>query len=213
MWIRGDTVRHATDVATGYSSAAWLPSGETAVEILEALTLCWTIFFPGFPRTIRCDRGPPFISQRWKDLCSGVGVGITISAVENHSEIGLKERLHIPLRRTYERIMMDIPGLPREVALRVAVKALNDCVGPNELTQTLLVFGTLPQLPLLQGRIGPYDGQSARDKALNSAMIEYRKYVAEMRIRESLRSVESESMTMCYRPGKEVLVYREDKKL
>jgi hypothetical protein len=27
--------------------------------------------------------------------------------------------------------MMDTPGLPREVALRVSVKALNDCVGPN----------------------------------------------------------------------------------
>jgi hypothetical protein len=44
-------------------------------------------------------------------------------------------------------------------------------------------------------------------------MSEYQKYVAEMGIRESLRSVESESMTMCYRPGQEVLVYREDKKL
>jgi Reverse transcriptase (RNA-dependent DNA polymerase) len=104
-------------------------------------------------------------------------------------------------------------GLPREVALRVAVKALNDCVGPNGLNPALSVFGTLPQLPILQGRISPDDGQSARDKALNSPMSEYRKYVAEMRIRESLRSVESESMTMCYRPGKEVLVYREDKKL
>jgi hypothetical protein len=60
--------------------------------------------------------------------------------------------------------MMDVPGLPREVALRVAVKALNECVGPNGLTPTLLVFGTIPQLPLLQGRISPYDEQSARDR-------------------------------------------------
>jgi hypothetical protein len=82
--------------------------------------------------------------------------------------------------------MMVVPGIPREVALRVAVNSLNDCVGPNGLTPTLLVFGTLPQLPLLQSRSGPYDGQSARDRALNSAVSEYRKYVAEMRIRESL---------------------------
>jgi hypothetical protein len=53
MWIRGDSVLHATDVATGYSSAAWLQSGETAVKIWKTLNLCWTTFFPGFRRTIR----------------------------------------------------------------------------------------------------------------------------------------------------------------
>jgi hypothetical protein len=47
MWIRGDAVLHSTDVATGYFSAAWLPRGETSVEIWKALTLCWTTFFHG----------------------------------------------------------------------------------------------------------------------------------------------------------------------
>jgi hypothetical protein len=44
---------------------------------------------------------------------------------------------------------------------------------------------------MIQGRIGPYDGQYARESANNAEMSEYRKYVAEMRIREALRSRES----------------------
>jgi hypothetical protein len=109
--------------------------------------------------------------------------------------------------------MMNVPDLPREIALRVAVKALNDCAGPSGLIPTLMVFGTLPQLPMLQGRIGPYDGQHARERAINAAMSEYRKYVAERRIREALRSRESKSMAIKYQPGSEVLVYREETKL
>jgi hypothetical protein len=79
MWIEGNPVLHVTDVATRYSSAACLASGEIAVEFLKALTLCWTNFFPGFPRTMRCDSGPKFTSQRLMDPCAGVGVNLTLS--------------------------------------------------------------------------------------------------------------------------------------
>jgi hypothetical protein len=65
---------------------------------------------------------------------------------------------------------------------------------------------------MLQGRIGPYDVQYAREKALNVAAIEYRIYVKEMRIREALRSGESQSMASAYQPGSEVMVYRKGSK-
>jgi hypothetical protein len=88
------------------------------------------------------------------------------------------------------------------------VKALNDCAGPNGLIPTLVVFGTLPQLPMLQGRIGLH----VRELSI-AAMSEYREYVAERRIREALRSRESKSMAITYQLGSEVLGYQETKLL
>jgi hypothetical protein len=113
MRIERKPVFHVTDVATRYSSADWLASGETAVEIWKALTFCWTTFFPGFLRTMRCESGPQFTSQRWMDLCAGVGVNLTLRNIETHNLIGLNERLHSSLRRVYEKMMMTVPDLPR----------------------------------------------------------------------------------------------------
>jgi hypothetical protein len=146
-------------------------------------------------------------------LCECVGVRLKLSPIENHKAIGLNESLHSPLIRIYNKVLMTVAGLPTQIALRVALKALNDSVGPNGLIPTLLVFGTMPQLPMLQGRMGPYSFQEARDRAINTAMKEYRTYVAEQRIREALKSHQTDSMKQAYSPSATVLAHREDDKL
>jgi Reverse transcriptase (RNA-dependent DNA polymerase) len=138
-----------------------------------------------------------------------VGVTIKLSPFESHNSLGQNERLHSPLRRCFLKIRNDIPSLPDDVALRVAVKAINDTVGPNGLIPTLLVFGTMPQLPLMQGTLSPYTGQEQRDHALRTATAEYRKYVSERRLQTALRAKTATAMTCIHQPGDRVLVYRE----
>jgi transposase InsO family protein len=146
------------------------------------------------PRTIRSDSGPRFTSASCKDLYRGVGVEIKLSPVEIHNSLGHNERLRSPLRRCFLKIKNDIPSLADEVALRVIVKAINDTVGPNGLIPTLLVFGNMPQLPLMQGNLIPYSGQEQRESALRAATAEYQKYVCERRLREALFSKISPAM-------------------
>jgi hypothetical protein len=115
-----------------------------------------------------------------------VGVTIKLSPVESYNSLGQNERLHRPLRRCFRKIKNGIPSLPDDVSLRVAIKAINDNVGPNGLIPKLLVFGTMPQLPLMQGNLSPYTGQEQRDIALRAATAEYQKYVNERMLQEAL---------------------------
>jgi hypothetical protein len=142
-----------------------------------------------------------------------VGVTIKLSPVESYNSLGQNERLHRPLRRCFRKIKNDIPSLPDDVSLRVAIKAINDNVGPNGLIPKLLVFGTMPQIPLMQGNLSPYTGQEQRDIALRAATAEYQKYVSERRLQEALRAKPSPAMNCLYQPGDRVLVYRERPKL
>jgi hypothetical protein len=88
MWLDGKTVLHVTDVATKYSSASVLEN-ESAVSVWKALTLCWTTFFPGFPRIVHSDSGSQFTFAKRKELCEGVGVRLKLSPIENHKRSDL----------------------------------------------------------------------------------------------------------------------------
>jgi hypothetical protein len=55
------------------------------------------------------------------------------------------ERYHAPLRVAFNRIKMEDKTLSDSEALEWAVKAVNDTVGPEGLTPTLLVFGSVPR--------------------------------------------------------------------
>ncbi|KAI0999864.1 hypothetical protein K3495_g8334 [Podosphaera aphanis] len=66
--------------------------------------------------------------------------------VEAHNSVGKVERYHALLPRAYEIIRLEDPSTPRDAALQMAVKAINDSAGPDGLTPTLLVFGAYPRL-------------------------------------------------------------------
>jgi hypothetical protein len=174
MYLSGKTALQVVDSSTSYSSAAFLPA-ETAGRVWQELMACWIRYMLGFPRRTRSDSGPQFSSQTWKKMCDGVGVSIQLSPVESHNSFGQNERPHSPLRRCYLKIKNDVPSLPADLCLRVAVKVMNDTVGQNGLVPTLLVFGTIPQLPLMQGTLSPYSGQDQRDLALRSATLSIRR--------------------------------------
>ena len=54
------------------------------------------------------------------------------------------EQYHIPLRRIYKIISLELKGTSKELILQIAVKAVNDSASLNRLVPILLVFSTYP---------------------------------------------------------------------
>lgn len=53
-----------------------------------------------------------------------------------------------PLRRAYSIIRQEAPDTDKNMTLQMAVKSINDSVGPDGLGPTLRFFGALPRLGL-----------------------------------------------------------------
>ena len=81
-----------------------------------------------------------FISKDFKYLAIIIGITTKIVPVEAHWLIRKVERYYIVLRRAYQIISEELPDLDKEMALQMAVKAVNNTTGLNGLIPTLLVF-------------------------------------------------------------------------
>ena len=64
--------------------------------------------------------------------------------MEAHWSIRKVERYYIVLCRAYQIIFKELPNLNKEMALQIAVKAVNNTAGLNGLVLILLVFGAFP---------------------------------------------------------------------
>jgi hypothetical protein len=66
--------------------------------------------------------------------------------IEAHNSMGKVERYHAPLQQAYEIIHDKIGSkqIDKEMILQMAIKAVNDTAGPNEIVPALLVFGAYP---------------------------------------------------------------------
>ena len=73
-------------------------------------------------------------------------MGITTKTVlvEAYWSIKKVERYYVVLYCAYQIVSKELPNLDKEIALQIAIKAVNDTVGLNRLVPTLLVFGTFP---------------------------------------------------------------------
>ena len=74
-----------------------------------------------------------FISTEFKQLANSMAIEIKEVLVEAYNSISLVERYYIPLRRTYEIIWDELKEeyINKEIILQIAIKAINDLVGPN----------------------------------------------------------------------------------
>ncbi len=89
----------------------------------------------------------------------------------------------------------------------MAVKAVNDTVGPHDLCPSLLVFGTLPKLPDISPRDLPT--QRERKRAVVSAREEYEKIVGKRIIARDIRAIPPPAVRHKFVPGDFAYVYRE----
>ncbi len=109
---------------------------------------CWVSVFVEFPNILTHDQGSCFQSDLFTNSCLKFGMIPKETPTESHNSLGSGERYHAPLRRIYQKIKIEYFTLANDVRLSVAVHALKNTAGPHGLVPTLLVFGTLPKIPL-----------------------------------------------------------------
>jgi hypothetical protein len=66
--------------------------------------------------------------------------------VKAHWSVGLVERAHPALQRAYQIITNECKDIHKELALQMAIKAVNNTTGPNRLVPTLLVYRAYPRI-------------------------------------------------------------------
>jgi hypothetical protein len=81
-------------------------------------------------------------------LASGCGIELQFSPVEAHWSLGSGERVHSLIRNVYHKVLMHAPYLALETKLAWSVFALNATPPWDGTAASLLVFGTLPRLPV-----------------------------------------------------------------
>lgn len=205
MWLEGKAILHVVDVETRFNSAMFLKA-HTVEAVWEAFVACWATLYIGFPETIRVDQGSAFTSVRWTRRCDSVGTNLKYSGVESHNSLGAGEQYHAPLRRIYLKIRTDHPKIAKETTLRLAIKAMNDTMGPNGSVPSLLVFGCLPRFPSVNSKVPE---QVERMDALQAARREMETITAETRIRKALSSRVPRNADLIISPGDSVRVFRE----
>jgi hypothetical protein len=137
----------------------------------------------GYPNIMRTDAGSIFVSPKWKRFIDLSKIKLVQSGVEAHNSLGIGERYHDPLRRVYHKVRKEFPSMSLELALRLAVKAMNDTMGPNGLVPSLLVFGMVPRFPIIDANVSD---KEQRRLSMKVSREEYQNLVAEMRVKAAL---------------------------
>jgi hypothetical protein len=86
------------------------------------------------------------MSKEFFQLALSIGVITKSVPVEAHWSIGIVERYYAMLQRAYKIIDAEMPKLTNDIALQIAVKAINDTAGLDGLVPTLLVFGAYSRI-------------------------------------------------------------------
>jgi hypothetical protein len=207
MYINGKPVLHIVDEATRFNAACWLTS-ISAKATWDALRMLWIDTYLGPPDFIVTDAGKNFVSKEFTQLASSIST-ITVNVpVEAHWSIGAVERYHAVLRRSYDIISEEVPELAPEMALQMAVKAVNDTAGPDGYVPTLLVFGAYPRMTDYSP---PAPTIAQRAAAVKKAMTEVRKLYTIRQVKNALNTRNGPSSTLVHRLplNSDVLVWRE----
>ena len=146
MYINSLPVWHILDESTRFSAARFLPNMST-YAVWDALLRCRASICTGLPNRILVDQGSnlgksePFIS-----LAARANVEVQGTGIEAHSSLRIGERYHEPILSTFRTMRIDYPNVDKELLLQLAVKAMNDSLGPEGLIPSSLVFGELPRV-------------------------------------------------------------------
>jgi len=207
MYISGSPLLHVVDEGTRFQAGRWLQN-ISAKHTWEVLRMCWIDTYLGPPDLITSDAGKNFVSKEFKEYANTIGIRTKAVPVEAHNSIGMVERYHGPLRRVYQIIVVELPGIDRDAALQMAFKALNDTAGPDGLVPTLLVFGAYPRMTELDA---PSPTVTQRANAVKKAMAEIRKLRAERQVADALnmRNGPRTDAVHDLPPNSPVLIWRE----
>ncbi|KAI0992456.1 hypothetical protein K3495_g15729, partial [Podosphaera aphanis] len=200
-------VLHIVDEATNFQGGRFL-NNMSAKHTWDALKQTWIDTYLGPPAYVVHDPGTNFNAQEFRDSAKLMNTEVLLKPVEAHHSLGRVERYHIPLRRVYKIISEEDPSLSKEMKLQMALKALNDTVGPNGLVPTVLVFGAYPRMASSDA---PSVSTITRAATMNKAMAEVRKCIAARKVADALntRNGPLTSHLEALPLNSEVVVYRE----
>jgi hypothetical protein len=137
----------AVCAGTRYNAAGFMVRKRTADQ-WDKLQRIWILPLAGFPLNIRLDSASEYRSDEMSGLASGCGIELQFSPVEAHWSLGSGERVHSLIRNVYHKIHMHVLYLALETKLAWSAFALS-ATPPRDCTAaSLLVFGTLPRLPV-----------------------------------------------------------------
>ena len=239
MWIQGKHVLHVVDRATHFQAARFIPDDSTET-IWRTFMQMWVLVYLGPPDNLRHDQGTQFVSPKLQAMAAEAGISCRPVGVEGAHAMGVGERYHAPLRKTFLKLQKTYqipsldtevpegsrgPGRPRknprkvtrsvnvedEFLLSIAVMAVNTTIGPEGLCPILLVFGAMPKLPLPDS--GPAAvPQAERMMMLETAREEYINLVAKIKLKQSEKAFIPSRPPVTLQYGDKVLVYRESGK-
>ena len=207
MYINGSPVLHIIDEATRYQAARWLQN-ISAKHTWDILRACWIDTYIGPPEYITHDAGRNFISKEFQQYAMAMAISTKAVPVEAHWSVGLVERAHPALRRAYQIITDECKDIQKELALQMAVKAVNDTAGPDGLVPTLLVYGAYPRMSNLDP---PAPSITDRAAIIRKAIAEIVKLRAKQAVNSALHHRNGPDTTSVHNLplNSEVLVWRE----
>jgi hypothetical protein len=147
FYIDGHPVFSAVCAGTRYTEASFMVSKRTA-DLWDTLQRIWILPLAVCPLNIRLDSASEHRSDEMSGLASGCGIELNFSPVEAHWSLGRGERVHSLIRNIYHRVHMHAPYLALETKLAWSVFVLNATPPRDGTAALLLVFGTLPCLPV-----------------------------------------------------------------
>jgi hypothetical protein len=93
---------------------------------------------------ITYNTGKNFISKDFKHLAIIMGITTKTVPVEAHWSIRKVKCYYTVLYYIYQIVSKELLNLNKEMALQIAIKAINNIAGLNRLIPILLIFGAFP---------------------------------------------------------------------
>lgn len=199
-------VLHIIDTQMRFQNAILL-KGQSACHVWDAFIEAWSTVYIGYPNTLRVDHRSIFTSQQWNSWSLLAGMDFAISDIDSDNSDVMIERYHDPLRRIFRFMQAEHPHLDPEIAVRCAIKSINDTMVPEGLVPSYLVFGVIPVLSVLRTEL---PSQNQRMKAIATAREEMTCISEKLRIRQALRSKLPFATDYIVYPENMMYVFREE---
>lgn len=207
LFLNSKPVLHIVDEGTRFSAARLLPDYSTNT-IWKTILECWAAVYTRLPNRMLVDQARCF-GDSFIHLAAIANMAVERIGVEAHSSLGLGERYHQPLRTTYRKIICAHPKTEPQLSIALAVKSMNDSLGPEGLVPSLLVFGEYPkvatrsEIPTTKLTLGE------RSKVAVIARKEMERIMAQMRVSRALKHAVPPATLEDFKAGQNVLVWRE----
>lgn len=179
-------------------------------SVWKAIQETWSRLYLGPSDFLRIDQGSQFISREFMECTEAEGITVLQAPIESPTSMSHVERYHGPLRTAFLKIRDALSTSDSDnECLQMAVKAVNDTVGPEGLCPTLLVFGALPR----PARNIPSPTQLGRSQAIEKAIKAVEKEQVKRKIAFGRAQEQAAGKKLeCLPLGAKVRVYRKDRK-